>query len=87
MLIDSLGKLEMVSKLVEMLRADMKEVNLLPHRMQAIYLPGGKKKKKKNVILTSTIERNAALEQLKIFGRNPQNADPLFTPEVSVLVV
>lgn len=29
------------------------------------------------------IERNAAMEQLKVFGRNAANADPIFTREVS----
>ena len=28
------------------------------------------------------IERNAAMEQLKVFGRNAANADPIFTKEV-----
>lgn len=26
-------------------------------------------------------ERNATMEQLKVFGRNPENADPIFTPQ------
>lgn len=27
-------------------------------------------------------ERNSALEELKIYGRDPTNADPIFTEEV-----
>lgn len=30
----------------------------------------------------STAERDAALEQLKIYGRKPEDADPIFTKEV-----
>lgn len=29
------------------------------------------------------LERDAALEELKVYGRDPKNADPIFTKEVS----
>lgn len=32
-------------------------------------------------------ERDAALEQLKVLGRNPQDADPIFTKEVRISVI
>jgi hypothetical protein len=31
------------------------------------------------------LERDAILEELKIYGRNPDNADPIFTKEAGIL--
>jgi hypothetical protein len=32
--------------------------------------------------LLNNTERDAALEELKVYGRDPTNADPIFTKEV-----
>lgn len=36
--------------------------------------------------LTAISERDAMLEELKVYGRDPRNADPIFTKEVSSLI-
>jgi len=69
-------KLQRVGKLVEELRDDFEYINLLPHgEYTGIITP-----KRSNSWLEQ--ERNATMEQLKVFGRNPENADPIFTPQV-----
>lgn len=55
------------------LSADLQKISLLPHR--ELSAEGG------TPGLTSA-ERDASLEQLKVFGRDPINADPIFTKEV-----
>ena len=70
-----LEKLRRVAKLVKDLRADLKEVNFLPHGQNPCI---GRPKAPTN----TNIERNAAMEQLKVFGRSAANADPIFTQEV-----
>lgn len=58
------------------LASDLQRISLLPHRKEpgdAEVLPAG---------LTCS-ERDAILEQLKVLGRDPTNADPIFTKEVS----
>ena len=65
-----------MAKLVKDLRADFKEVNFLPHGWSP-YLS------RLCPTINNEVERNAAMEQLKVFGRNAANADPIFTREVS----
>lgn len=75
------AKLVAVTSLVEKLTQDLDSINLLPHR----------KKKETNpehaIMVTDTrdpTERDAALEELKIYGRDPRNADPIFAKEVGL---
>lgn len=35
------------------------------------------------VVFDCFLDRDEALEELKIYGRDPRNADPIFTKEVS----
>ena len=51
----------------------------MPHREQNLsaYETG--------MLTLITAERNAALEQLKVFGRNPVNAEPIFTKDVRAI--
>jgi hypothetical protein len=57
---------------MDKLASDLQKINLLPHRA---YLQSPDK-----LSLTSA-ERDAHLEQLKVYGRDPANADPIFTKE------
>ena len=62
---------------MERLSADLQKISLLPHRESSAgsESPG----------LTSA-ERDAYLEQLKVFGRDPTNAEPIFTKEASCVL-
>ncbi|KAF4632303.1 hypothetical protein G7Y89_g5823 [Cudoniella acicularis] len=68
------AKLEEVTRLMDKLTTDLQQINLLPHRMQG--------PRSSEIQLTST-ERDAHLEQVKVYGRDPTNADPIFTKEAS----
>ena len=75
-LMSMLAKLDQVTKLMETLTSDLSHVNLLPHRQHS--LPT-----EEYVLKLTPAERDANLEQLKILGREPANADPIFTKQVS----
>ncbi|OBT63115.1 hypothetical protein VE03_07461 [Pseudogymnoascus sp. 23342-1-I1] len=68
------AKLADVKRLMEKLTLDLEKICMLPHREQD-----------EEVDVHSTrltdIERDAALEQLKLYGRDPVDAEPIFTPE------
>ncbi len=36
------------------------------------------------IVLLMTVERDAILEKLKVYGRDPANSDPIFSKEVSL---
>jgi hypothetical protein len=73
-LIIGIAKLEDVTRLMNLLSADLDDINLLPHREYTL----------DGVLLKLiSIERDAHLEQLKVYGRDPTNADPIFTNEAS----
>ncbi|KAG0645704.1 hypothetical protein D0Z07_8559 [Hyphodiscus hymeniophilus] len=55
---------------MDKLSADLQHVCLLPHPARALH------------VLTYT-ERDALLEQVKVYGREPTNADPIFTKQAS----
>jgi hypothetical protein len=59
---------------MDKLASDLQTISLLPHREYTSnnYAPD----------LTSA-ERDAILEQVKVYGRDPENSDPIFTKEAS----
>jgi hypothetical protein len=57
---------------MDRLASDLQTINLLPHR--AYLQPPG------DLPLTSA-ERDELLQQLKVYGRDPTNSDPIFTKE------
>lgn len=79
-----LAKLAVVGGLINKLRDDAKNstltttrtYKLLPHFSSAYY---GKQYR----LTDLSIERDAALEELKVYGRDPRYADPLFARDVS----
>ena len=58
------------------LSSDLEKVNLLPHRKHEAHSSPEKQ-------ALTEVERDAHLEQLKVYGRDPNNSDPIFTKEVS----
>lgn len=71
-----LAKMDQVTKLMEILSSDLSHVNLLPHRQHSLPIV-------ERVLRLTLVERDAHLEQLKVLGREPANADPIFTKQVS----
>ncbi|KFZ07304.1 hypothetical protein V501_06579 [Pseudogymnoascus sp. VKM F-4519 (FW-2642)] len=73
-LLTGAAKLAEVKRLLEKLSLDLQKICMLPHREQDV-----------EVDVDSTrltdIERDAALEQLKLYGRDPVDAEPIFTQE------
>lgn len=67
-----LAKLEDVTRLMGKLAADLKTISLLPHREDDSHIDG---------TYLTTAERDAILEQVKVYGRDPANSDPIFTKE------
>jgi len=60
---------------MDILSSDLEKVKLLPHRKhEAQSVMEGQS--------MTELERDAHLEQLKVYGRDPSNADPIFTKEV-----
>ena len=68
-------KFDEVSQLVKLLTADFYEKNLLPPRKYHLM-------SSRDPPNASYIERNATLERLKLYTRDVEDADPLFTEEV-----
>jgi hypothetical protein len=66
------AKLEDVTRIMGKLASDLHTINLLPHRAY-LQSPG-------DLPLTSA-ERDELLQQLKVYGRDPTNSDPIFTKE------
>ena len=64
-----------MKRLLDKLTLDLEKICMLPHREQDV-----------EVDVDSTrltdIERDAALEQLKLYGRDPVDAEPIFTQKV-----
>jgi len=58
------------------LSSDLEKVKLLPHRKHEV------QSGMEGQAMTE-VERDAHLEQLKLYGRDPTNSDPIFTKEVS----
>lgn len=58
------------------LSADLQKISLLPHRESS---------DEQQTSALTPAERDASLEQLKVFGRDPTNAEPIFTREVCPL--
>ena len=75
LLILQLEKLDEVTRLVRLLKADFQEKNLLPPRKQLIPPKNG-------LLIELSTERNATLERLKLYTRDAEDADPLFNEEV-----
>jgi hypothetical protein len=74
----SVAKLKEVSRLLDQLSLDLKEDKLSPSRKFTF-----RKKTSEDGLLTG-IERDQSLEQLKVFGRDPAYADPIFAKEVGL---
>ena len=72
-------KTDDVRRLIDLLEVDLKETNLLPPR-EHFSSPCGHIE---NMAETSLIERNAALEELLVHTRDVQDAQPLFSREVT----
>ncbi|OBT50330.1 hypothetical protein VE04_08987 [Pseudogymnoascus sp. 24MN13] len=73
-LLTGAAKLAEVKRLLEKLSLDLQKICMLPHREQDV-----------EVDVDSTrltdIERAAAVAQLKLYGRDPVDAEPIFTQE------
>jgi hypothetical protein len=67
--------------LLDKLAQDLESNNLQPKGKSLL------KHRARVVSLTSWSERDAALEELKIYGRDPRNSDPIFTRRVRLSVV
>jgi hypothetical protein len=67
------AKLEDVTKLMDKLSSDLQKINLLPHRACSSTLFSS--------LPLTLVERDALLEQLKVYGRDPANSDPIFTKQ------
>lgn len=68
---------------MDKLASDLQQINLLPHRMH-ISLPYPYSYSYTIAIAfthSPSAERDAHLEQVKVYGRDPTNADPIFTKE------
>lgn len=74
-----LAKLDEVTFLMESLRIDAKENNLDPSREYDVLI---QVPVRSGALTPELSERSARLEQVKIHGRDPKNADPIFTKEV-----
>lgn len=72
------AKLEAVKGLLEKLTVDLDKNDLTTTREFGLLYP-----RRLQSILNFITERDAALEELKVYGRDPRNADPIFTKEVS----
>lgn len=57
---------------MDKLAADLKKIGLLPHREDDSHIDG---------TYLTTAERDSILEQVKVYGRDPANSDPIFTKE------
>ena len=71
-----------MTKLLEKLQDDIHRPSLLPHRecdLRHPHIDG--------IDVMHATERDAALEQLKVYGRNADYADPIFTNEVWKVVL
>lgn len=64
-----------MKRLLDKLTLDLEKICMLPHREQDVEVDVDSTR------LTDT-ERDAALEQLKLYGRDPVDAEPIFTKEV-----
>ena len=73
----STAKLADVKRLLDKLTLDLQKICMLPHREH----DGDEGGAVRTTRLTDT-ERDAALEQLKLYGRDPVDAEPIFTKEV-----
>ena len=73
-----LAKLEEVTRLMGKLSADLQHINLLPHRTHIPNAEGSCEQYN-----NTYEERDALLEQVKVYGRDPTNAEPIFTKEAS----
>ncbi|KAK7953421.1 hypothetical protein PG996_014312 [Apiospora saccharicola] len=76
-------KLKPAGKEVEMAQANQPAMGNLvgPEKLAAVTELMSKLSKDLEAICLLPQQRDAALEELKIYGRNPQNADPIFTKE------
>lgn len=70
------AKLSEVTRLMDRLSSDLQQINLLPHRKDTLHITC-------MITLLTDPERDAHLEQVKVYGRDPTNADPIFTKEAS----
>lgn len=72
------AKLEAVTKLLRKLTADLEKNDLTTDRELTgpISLWA--------TVLTRAVERDAMLEELKVYGRDFRDADPIFEKEVSI---
>lgn len=66
-----------MKSLLEKLTLDLQKICMLPHREHDVEVDVDSTR------LTDT-ERDAALERLKLYGRDPVDAEPIFTQEVRV---
>lgn len=62
---------------MDKLTEDLKSTTLQP-RGQLLSSPLGEL----TLLIVSAAERDAALEELKVYGRDPNYADPIFTKQV-----
>ena len=69
-----LEKLKEVTRLLGILSSDLEKVNLLPHRKHDAQSDTEEQ-------AMTEAERDACLEQLKVYGRDPNYSDPIFTKE------
>ena len=59
------------------LSADLQRITLLPHRTHTL------SSRARVLSIVTKAERDALLEQVKVYGRDPTNAEPIFTKEAS----
>lgn len=64
-----------MKRLLDKLSLDLEKICMLPHREHDVEVDVDSTR------LTDT-ERDAALEQLKLYGRDPVDAEPIFTQKV-----
>ena len=71
-----IAKLEDVTKILTNLKTDLDSPKLSPQRMPPQQIRQHASRTE------SLLERRQQLEQLKVYGRDPTNADPIFTQDV-----
>lgn len=71
------AKLDAVTALLDKLQLDLDKHTLTPHRMTL-----SPTMKEASGLFLRKIERVATLEELKIYGRNEDDSDPIYTKEV-----
>jgi hypothetical protein len=75
------AKLQAVTTLLAKLKEDLDKIIMLPHRQHVVSMSSEMEADAKDA------ERDAALEELKVYGRDPLNADPIFTKDVRLPIV